>query len=94
MHIMEGVLPVEWCLSWLLVLLSFVAYGMIKKRWDTLSLLAVDETFIFILPSLKMPALTGSGSLFTGTGLETIIFGPDAKSKTRISVYHFGGDRS
>jgi cobalt/nickel transport system permease protein len=100
MHIMEGFLLLEWRIFWFLVLLPFLAYGMyklncyIKECRDTLPFFAVGGTFIFVLPALKMPLVTVSGSQSTGTGLGTIIFGPDDENKIRISVHHFGGDRS
>lgn len=100
MHIMEGVLPLELCIFWFVVSLPFVACGMyqlnchVKKRRDTLPLLAISGAFIFVFSSLKMPSVTGSCLHPTGTGLGTVIFGPYKKSKIRISVYPFGGDRS
>jgi cobalt/nickel transport system permease protein len=82
MHIMEGFLPLNWCIFWYVVAIPFVTYGvyllnrLAKKQRDTLPLLAVAGAFIFVLSSLKLPSVTGSCSHPTGTGLGTILFGP------------------
>jgi cobalt/nickel transport system permease protein len=82
MHIMEGFLPLEWCIFWYLVSLPFLAYGisqlntLIRDKRDSLPVLAVSGAFIFVLSSLKMPSVTGSSSHPTGTGLSAILFGP------------------
>jgi len=82
MHIMEGFLPLYWCVFWFAVSLPFIAYGVIllnrlvREQRDTLPLLAVSGAFIFVLSSLKMPSVTGSCSHPTGTGLSAIMFGP------------------
>src|SRR5512136_802133 len=82
MHIMEGFLPLQWCLFWYALSLPVVAYGahlinkLIKGDRDILPLLAVSAAFIFVLSSLKMPSVTGSCSHPTGTGLGAILFGP------------------
>ena len=82
MHIMEGFLPLQWCLFWYALSLPVVAYGahqmnkLIKGDRDVLPLLAVSAAFTFVLSSLKMPSVTGSCSHPTGTGLGAILFGP------------------
>ncbi|MBQ2832292.1 cobalt ECF transporter S component CbiM [Methanobrevibacter sp.] len=82
MHIMEGYLPVEWCIIWFVVAIIFVAYGIyqIKKIVDetpeSKALLAVSGAFMFILSSLKLPSVTGSCSHPCGNGLGAALFGP------------------
>lgn len=82
MHIMEGFLPLEWCLVWWAVALPCLAIGIwqlkkiISQDREALPLLGVTGGFIFILSSLKLPSVTGSCSHPTGTGLSTICFGP------------------
>lgn len=83
MHIMEGYLPLNWCVFWYLVSAPFIIYGVyllnkqVKEHRETLSLLAVSGAFIFLLSSLKMPSpVVGSCSHPTGTGLSTVLFGP------------------
>ena len=82
MHIMEGFLPVFWCLVWFAVSIPVIAYGvyklnkLVKEKREILPLLAVAGAFIFVLSSLKMPSVTGSCSHPTGTGIAAIIFGP------------------
>jgi cobalt/nickel transport system permease protein len=82
MHIMEGFLPLYWCVFWYALSLPVVAYGaykmhkIMKANRDVLPLLAVSGAFIFVLSSLKMPSVTGSCSHPTGTGMGAILFGP------------------
>jgi len=92
MHIMEGFLPLNWCVFWYALALPVVAYGaykmniMIKGNRDILPLLAVSGAFIFVLSSLKMPSVTGSCSHPTGTGIGAILFGPWMTSVLSIIV--------
>ena len=92
MHIMEGFLPLQWCVFWFALSLPVVAYGaykmniMIKENRDILPLLAVSGAFIFVLSSLKMPSVTGSCSHPTGTGIGAILFGPAITAVLSIIV--------
>ncbi len=92
MHIMEGFLPLNWCVFWYALALPVVAYGaykmskLIKANRDVLPLLAVSGAFIFVLSSLKMPSVTGSCSHPTGTGMGAILFGPWITSVLSIIV--------
>jgi cobalt/nickel transport system permease protein len=82
MHIMEGFLPVFWCVVWWLVALPCLALGVYQLKRalaadrEALPLLGVTGGFVFILSSLKLPSVTGSCSHPTGTGLSAIAFGP------------------
>ena len=82
MHIMEGFLPLQWCVIWWIVALPCLMIGLYQLKKilaadrEALPLLGVTGGFIFILSSLKLPSVTGSCSHPTGTGLSTISFGP------------------
>jgi len=82
MHIMEGFLPVFWCLLWFIASIPVIAFGvyklnkLVKEKSEILPILAVAGAFIFVLSSLKMPSVTGSCSHPTGTGVSAIMFGP------------------
>ena len=82
MHIMEGYLPLTWCIIWFVVAFIVVAYGLyqIKKIVDetpeSKALLAVSGAFMFVLSSLKLPSVTGSCSHPCGNGLGAALFGP------------------
>ena len=82
MHIMEGFLPLFWCLIWFAVSIPIVAFGiyklnkLVKEKREILPILAVSGAFIFVLSSLKIPSVTGSCSHPTGTGIGAIMFGP------------------
>ena len=95
MHIMEGYLPLLWCIFWYLVSLPFIALGVLQIRkifndhQEQKMILAVSGAFIFILSSLKMPSVTGSSSHPTGTGLGSILFGPFVTATMSVIVLIF-----
>ena len=82
MHIMEGYLPLQWCIIWFVISIIVVAFGIyqIKKIVDetpeSKALLAVSGAFMFVLSSLKLPSVTGSCSHPCGNGLGAALFGP------------------
>ena len=79
MHIMEGFLPVKYCILWGVICVPFLVIGFmnIKKVLGndrrTLTVLALTGAFVFVLSSLKIPSVTGSCSHMTGTGLGAIL---------------------
>ncbi|GHU60329.1 cobalt transport protein CbiM [Clostridia bacterium] len=95
MHIMEGYLPLEYCISWDVVCLPFLVAGIIKIRRTlqrsrrVLILLAMSGAFVFVISSLKIPSVTGSCSHMTGTGLSAILFGVATTSILGIIVLIF-----
>ena len=95
MHIMEGYLPVGFCVVWGVICLPFLAAGfmsikkVLNENRKALILLAMSGAFIFVISSLKIPSVTGSGSHMTGTGLGAILFGPAAVSVLGIIVLLF-----
>ena len=80
MHIMEGYLPLNWCIIWFVISFIVVAFGLyqIKKIVDetpeSKALLAVSGAFMFVLSSLKLPSVTGSCSHPCGNGLGAALF--------------------
>ena len=96
MHIMEGYLPLEWCIIWFVIAIIVVAFGIyqIKKIVDenpeSKALLAVSGAFMFILSSLKLPSVTGSCSHPCGNGLGAALFGPavTAVLATIVRIFH------
>ncbi len=92
MHIMEGFLPLKWCIFWYAMALPFVAYGVwklkniIEEHPDTKPMLGIAGAFIFVLSSLKLPSVTGSCSHPTGTGLGAIMFAPAITSVLSVIV--------
>ena len=95
MHIMEGFLPVKFCILWGVICVPFLVIGFmnIKKVLGhdrrTLTVLALTGAFVFVLSSLKIPSVTGSCSHMTGTGLGAILFGPCVTSILGIIVLIF-----
>lgn len=95
MHIMEGYLPVKYCIMWGVLSTPFVILG-IKKLSKTstenrrvLIILAMCGAYAFILSALKIPSVTGSSSHPTGTGLVSIFFGPTVGSVVALIVLLF-----
>ncbi len=95
MHIMEGYLPVTFCIAWGVICVPFWIAGFmsIKKILNehkrAISILAISGAFIFVISSLKIPSVTGSCSHMTGTGLSAILFGPAATSILGVIVLIF-----
>lgn len=86
MHIMEGYLPVEYCIGWGVICVPFLVMGVIRLRKlaqenrRILILLAMSGAFVFVISALKIPSVTGSCSHMTGTGLSAVLFGPSITS--------------
>ncbi|MBC7766331.1 MAG: energy-coupling factor ABC transporter permease [Hyphomonadaceae bacterium] len=86
MHIMEGALPLKWCISWGMLSLPFLIIGYFSIKRTVLEkpkyklLLAMSGAFAFVLSALKMPSIAGSCSHPTGVGFGAILFGPFAMS--------------
>jgi cobalt/nickel transport system permease protein len=86
MHIMEGFLPLEWAVFWLLVSLPIIVLGFLSLRRifrdhpEQKTTIAISGAFIFVLSSLKLPSVTGSSSHPTGTGFSAILYGPGITS--------------
>ncbi|MCL2883691.1 MAG: energy-coupling factor ABC transporter permease [Coriobacteriia bacterium] len=95
MHIMEGYLPIGFCIAWGAVCVPFLVYGVMRIRRivahnrRALILLAMSGAFIFVLSSLKLPSVTGSCSHMTGTGLSAVLFGAGTTSILGIIVLIF-----
>ena len=95
MHIMEGYLPVGYCVAWCIVCVPFLLAGFFSIRKTltanrrALTILAMAGAFIFVISSLKIPSVTGSCSHMTGTGLGAMLFGPSAVSILGIIVLLF-----
>ncbi len=95
MHIMEGYLPLGFCIAWGAVSLPFLVKGFfsiqkkLQENRKNITILAMSGAFIFVISSLKIPSVTGSCSHMTGTGLGAILFGPSAVSILGIIVLIF-----
>jgi cobalt/nickel transport system permease protein len=95
MHIMEGYLPLGWCVAWDLVCIPFLVIGFRKIKdivandRKAITLLAITGAFVFVISSLKIPSVTGSCSHMTGTGLGAILFGPCVTSILGLIVLLF-----
>lgn len=95
MHIMEGFLPLEWCIFWFLLSIPVVIWGMVRVRSlfrenpDKKLMVAVSGAFIFVISSLKLPSVTGSSSHPTGTGIGTVLYGVGVTSVLTIIVLVF-----
>ena len=95
MHIMEGYLPVGYCIAWGAACIPFVAVGMkqinclIKEHRKLLLIFAMAGAYAFVLSALEFPSVTGSSSHPTGTGLGAILFGPFSMAVIGLLVLVF-----
>ena len=95
MHIMEGFLPLEWCIAWGAICIPFVILGFfsIKEKINVnpkiKMLLAMAGAFTFVLSALKIPSVTGSCSHPTGVALGAILFGPTVMTVLGLIVLIF-----
>lgn len=95
MHIMEGFLPVDWALIWMILAAPFVVFGIKKikrlsgEHLNIKMLLGLCGAFAFVLSSLKIPSVTGSCSHPTGVGLAAILFGPSVACIMSLIVLLF-----
>ncbi len=95
MHIMEGYLPLPYCIGWGALCVPFLVAGALSikktvaRNRKTLLVLAMAGAYAFVLSALKIPSVTGSSSHPTGTGLGAILFGPSVMSVLGIIVLLF-----
>ncbi|MDF2586816.1 MAG: cobalamin biosynthesis protein CbiM [Anaerocolumna sp.] len=95
MHIMEGYLPVKYCVAWGLLCIPFLLVGYfsmkktVSENRKALLILAMVGAYAFVLSALKIPSVTGSSSHPTGTGLGAILFGPSVMSIIGLIVLLF-----
>lgn len=68
MHIAEGFLPKTQALIWFIISAPFIVVGMrslikvTREQPERKLLLALSGAFVFLLSSLKLPAMTGSSA--------------------------------
>lgn len=95
MHIMEGYLPLKYCIAWGVITFPFVLVGLKNLRKvsnehkSTMILLAMAGAYAFVLSAMKLPSVTGSSSHPTGTGLVSIFFGPTIGTVVALVVLLF-----
>lgn len=95
MHIMEGYLPLNYCIIWGAICIPFFIWGLfsikqtVSNHRKTLLLLVMMGAYVFVLSALKIPSVTGSSSHPTGTGLGAVLFGPAAMCVIGVIVLLF-----
>lgn len=95
MHIMEGSLPIQYCIAWGILCIPFLIAGFLSiqktlaQNRRLLLIFAMAGAFSFMLSALKLPSVTGSSSHMTGTGLGAILFGPSSMSILGLIVLLF-----
>lgn len=95
MHIMEGYLPLRYCIAWGVITLPFLFVGIrnlnkvSSENKNAMIILAMAGAYAFVLSALKLPSVTGSSSHPTGTGLVSIFFGPTIGSVVALVVLLF-----
>ena len=74
MHIMEGYLPLQFCIAWGVICIPFLVMGFfsiqnkLRENRKNIPILAMYGDFIFVISSLKIPYVTGSCSHRPGQG--------------------------
>lgn len=82
MHIMEGFLPVEWCIIWYIISVIVVIIGIIQLKRvidenpDAKKILAVNGILMFVVSIFKFPSLEGCDTSPATSGLSGSLFGP------------------
>ena len=95
MHIMEGYLPLKYCLIWGVMCIPFLVFGLlsiqktVEQNRKALMILVMMGAYAFVLSALKIPSVTGSSSHPTGTGLGAILFGPTAMCVIGVIILLF-----
>ncbi len=95
MHIMEGFLPLEWCIFWALLSAPVLVWGfhrlrvLFQEQPEKKLLVAVAGAFMLVLSSLKLPSIGGSSSHPTGAGVSTVLFGVGVTSILTTIVLMF-----
>jgi len=95
MHIMEGYLPIGYCIAWGAICIPFIVSGVfslkkiMSEHRKTILLLAMAGAYAFVLSALKIPSVSGSSSHPTGTGLSAILFGPGVTAIIGLIVLLF-----
>lgn len=95
MHIMEGFLPVKWCIAWGIFCIPSIFLGFAKirrilnEKEEKIMMLAMAAAFTFVLSALKIPSVTGSSSHMTGLGFAAILFGPQVSAVLGFIVLIF-----
>lgn len=82
MHIVEGFLPMEWCIIWYVISIIVVIIGIIQLKRvinenpEAKKILAVNGIVMFVVSLLGFPSLEGCNSSPATSGLNGSIFGP------------------
>ena len=82
MHIIEGFLPMEWCIIWYVISIIVVIIGIIQLKRvvnenpEVKKILAVNGIVMFAVSLFGMPSLEGCNSSPATSGLNGSLFGP------------------
>ena len=95
MHIMDGILTLQWSLIWYLIAAVFIIVGarnIVKKRKENpaiMSVLALMGAAVFVISIWHIPVfVAGSSGHPCGTALAAIVIGPFATTViTAIALF-------
>ena len=82
MHIIEGFLPMEWCMIWYIISIIVVVIGIIQlKRLinenpGAKKIPAANGIVMFVVSALGFPSLEGCNSSPAASALNGLLFGP------------------
>lgn len=95
MHIAEGFLPPAHAVAWTVAAAPFVVHGTravartVREHPDSKLLLGAAGAFTFVMSAIKLPAMSGSSSHPTGTGVGAIVFKPPVMAPLATIVLVF-----
>jgi len=83
MHISEGILPLGWAAFWYILMIPFLAYGIVEIRRRVKMelylkpLLGLSASLVFVISLMPIPVpIAGTCSHPCGTAISAIILGP------------------
>lgn len=82
MHIVEGFLPLYWCIIWFILALIFIVIGIrqmknvIREVPESKKVLGISGVFMFVMQFFGVGFVTGTTSSALGNGFSGSIFGP------------------
>ncbi len=82
MHIVEGFLPLHWCIIWFILALIFVVIGIRQMRTvirevpESKKVLGIGAVLMLVLQFFGVSFVTGTTSSALGNGFSGSIFGP------------------
>lgn len=82
MHIVEGFLPLHWCIIWFILSFIFIVIGIrqminvVREVPESKKVLGISGVFMFVMQFFGVQFVTGTTSSALGNGFSGSVFGP------------------